>query len=99
MKLVGVKVAVVGRPVPVRVATRVGLAVVLVLTVRVPVRAPLVSGAKTTEMVQEAPAARVAGQALVWVKLPAMVTPLTVMAMALVLVRVKVWAADRPPPA
>ena len=41
----------------------------------------------------------VAGQALVWVKLPAMVAPLKVMEMALVLVRTKVLAADWPPPA
>jgi hypothetical protein len=73
--------------------------VVELVTVRVPVSAPLVSGAKTTEMLQLAPATRVVPQVLVRLKLPAIVTALTVIEIALVLVSVKACAVERPPPA
>jgi hypothetical protein len=97
--VLGENVAVVGSPVPVRAAVRVGFAVEESVTVRAPVRVPLLSGAKTTEIVQLAPAASVAGQVLVWEKLPVTAMDLVAIAIALVLVKVKVFAVDVPPPA
>ena len=84
---------------PVRVETRIGSAVLESVTVRVPVSAPLVSGAKTTATVQVAPDARVDPQVFVCVKLPAVAMELMAIEMALVFVTVNVVAAERPPPA
>jgi hypothetical protein len=50
--------------------TDCGLADALSVKVRVPVREPAAPGLKVTVMVQLAPAARLAGQALVWEKSP-----------------------------
>lgn len=92
--------AVVGRPVPFRVAVSVGLAVVFVVTVNVPVCAPVVLGVNVTLMVQVADAANDVVQLLL-----AMVKPVvtaaefTAIATPEVLVTVNVCAAETPPPA
>jgi hypothetical protein len=65
LRLVGEKFITV--PVPVR-ATVCGLLVALSVTVNVPVNAPLLVGANETSMVQVAPAVKLVGQLLVWLK-------------------------------
>jgi hypothetical protein len=64
----------------------VGLA--LSVIVRVPVLVPLAVGSNTTLMLQEAPAATLEPQVLVWEKLPLMLTPVMASVALPVLVRV-----------
>ena len=80
-------------PVPVR-ATVVGLLLALLVTVRVPVRAPAAVGLNVTVTVQEPPTATLR-QLLVWLKSPVTATPETVAAVVPELVTVTVWAAAR----
>ena len=58
------------------------------VTVRVPFRVPATLGLNVTLMVQEAPAATLAPQLLVWEKSPLVLIPETVSLMLPVLVRV-----------
>ncbi len=92
--------AVVGKPVPFKVAVSVGFAVVFVVTVSVPVCAPAVVGVNVTLMVQVAPAANVVVQVLLAIVKPAVTAAeFTAMATPEVLVTVKVCTAETPPPA
>ena len=74
-------------PVPMRLTVWVaGLA--LSVTVRVPLLVPAAVGLKVTLMVQEAPAATVEPQVLVWEKSPLVLIPETVSVALPMLVRV-----------
>src|ERR1700733_13883830 len=78
-------------PVPLR-ATVAGLLLALLVTVRVPVRAPDAVGVNDTDTVQEPPTARLA-QSLVWLKSPVTATLETAAAVVPELVTVTVCPA------
>jgi hypothetical protein len=88
-RLVGARVTADWSPVPVSVIV-CGLPDALSVTVTVPVRVPVVVGVKVTLMVQFAPAAKLAPQALVWLKSPVDAMLLTLSVALPVLVRVTV---------